>query len=218
MAIRSLGVTASIVSALVGSSVTTAGEGVLPICSLALHQEEVNRVEQELAVDLAASRLAAAESVFNMADQPREAEGVERMVYRKIKHERDVAEIEVKRQRLLLMRQEAEVELYVSICSPLGSDETTADRQTGRDEALRRYLQVDCHRIGKDLAIAEIDLTYLSEVLANVRELREHNEATNQDVIHAERDIEMAAKRVDHHGQRVRLCVSSGVGSGDGAQ
>ena len=77
---------------------------------------------------------------------------------------------------------------------------------------------MDCHRIGKDLAIAEVDLAYRNELLASVRDLRKHNEATRQDVIRAERDIEMAGKRVDHQGRRVRECVSSGVASGGGAR
>ena len=172
MGARHLGVTASILSALVASSVTTADETVHPICPLVLHQERVHRVERALAVDLAVSRLAAEDSIFALVDQLWENDAVERMVYLAVKHNRDVAEIEVKRQQLLLKRQEAEVEQYVSVCTPLGSEETEAGRRERRDEALRQYLQVDCHRIGKDLAIAEVDLTYRSEVLASVQDLR----------------------------------------------
>ena len=217
MGIRGLGVTASILSALVVSSVATADEAVQPICPLVLHQVRVERVERELAVDLAVSRLAAAESIFTLVDQLWENDAVERMVYLAAKHDRDAAEIEVKRQRLLLKRQEAEVEQYASVCSPLDSEETAADRRVRRDEAHRQYLQVDCHRIGKDLAIAEVDLAYRSELLTGVRNLRKHEETTRQDVIRAERNVEMARKRVDHHGRRVRECVSSGVASGGGA-
>jgi hypothetical protein len=38
--------------------------------------------------------------------------------------------------------------------------------------------------------------------------------ATAQDVIRAERDVEMARKRVERHGPRVRECVSSGAAAG----
>ena len=203
------GVTASILSALVVSSVTFADEAVHPICRLVLHQERVDRAERELAVDLAVSRLAAAESIFTLIDQLWENDAVERMVYLRAKYDRDVAEIKLKRQRLLLKRQEAEGEQYASVCSPPGSEATAA-------KAHRQYLQVDCHRIGKDLAIAEVDLTYRSELLASVLDLRKHGVATRQDVVRAERDVEMARKRVDHQGRRVRECVSSGVASGGG--
>ena len=82
MGARGLGVTASILSALVVSSVTTADEAVHPICPLVLHQERVHRVERELAVDLAVSRLAAEESIFALVDQLWENDAVERMLPR----------------------------------------------------------------------------------------------------------------------------------------
>ena len=218
MGIRGLGITASILGALVVSPLAAADEAVHPICPLVLHQERVDHEERELAVDLAVSRLAASESIFTLVDQLWENDAAERMVYLAAKHDRDVAEIQVKRQRLLLKRQEAEVEQYASVCSPLDSGETAPDRRARRNETHRQYLQVDCHRIGKDLAIAEVDLAYRNELLASVRDLRKHNVATRPDVIRAERDVEMARKRVDQHGRRVRECVSSGVASGGGAR
>ncbi len=212
MGVCGLGVTASILSALVVSPLATADEATHPICPLVLHQERVDHEERELAVDLAVSRLAASDSIFTLVDQLWENDAVERMVYLAAKHDRDVAEIRVKRQRLLLKRQEAEVEQYASVCSPMNSEETAADRRARRDAAHRQYLQVDCHRIGKDLAIAEVDLTYRSELLASVRDLRKHEVATRLDVIRAERDLEMVRKRVDHQGRRVQECVKSSIG------
>ncbi len=69
MEVRGLGVTASILSVCFVWSATTADEAVHPICPLVLHQERVDREELELAVDLAVSRLAAAESIFTLVDQ-----------------------------------------------------------------------------------------------------------------------------------------------------
>ena len=129
MGVRGLAFSVSMVVASVGSSVTAADEGIHPICPLVLHQESVDRVERELAVDLAASRLAAADAIFALANQPRENDAVERIVHLTAKHDRDVAEIELKRQRLLLKRQEAEVEQYEVACSAPGSDKTAVDRR-----------------------------------------------------------------------------------------
>ena len=214
MALRRIGLTVSILCAVVVTGVATADETVPSICPLILHQERVDGEERELAVDLAESRLTAAAAIFTLVEELLENDAVERMVYLTVKHDHDVAEIELKRQRLLLKRKEAEIDQYASVCSPAGSDETEADRRAGFNDARRRYLQADCHRIGKELAIAEVDLAYRSEVLASVRDLRKHTVATRQDVIRAELDVDMARKRVEGQRRRVQECVDSGVAGG----
>ncbi len=195
-------VKASVLSVLFVSSMVSAGEGAHLNCPLVLHQEQVEREELELAVDLAVSGLDAADEIFSLVDRLSESGMVERLVYLAVKHERDVAELEVKRQRLLLKRQEAEVEQYRILCSAEG-----AGRRSSLDEARRRYLQADCHRIGKDLAIAEVDLAYRDEVLESLRNLRESDVTTKQDIIRAELNVETARKRVEHRRRRVEACV-----------
>ncbi len=214
MALRRIGLTVSILCAVVVTGVATADETVPSICPLILHQERVDGEERELAVDLAESRLTAAAAIFTLVEELLENDAVERMVYLTVKHDHDVAEIELKRQRLLLKRKEAEIDQYASVCSPAGSDETEVDRRAAFDDARRRYLQADCHRIGKELAIAEVDLAYRNEVLASVRDLRKHAVATRQDVIRAELDVDMARKRVEGQRRRVQECVDSGVAGG----
>ena len=207
MGARGFGVSTSMLAALIVSLPAAAADSPHVICPLVLQQERVNREERELAVEIAEARLAAEESIFSLVDQLWNNDAVERIVYLTSKHVRDVAEIEVKRRQLLLKRQEAEVEQLEITCSSQGS---SADFES----AHRRYLQADCHRIGKELAIAELDLAFLSEFLASVQDLRKHGVATAQDVIRAERDVEMARKRVERHGPRVQECVSSGAAAG----
>lgn len=202
MRTRRLGVIAPILIALSVPSVAVADETFRLLCPLVLQQEQVDREEIELEIELADSRLAAAESIFALVDQLWETHMVERLVYLAAKHGRDVAEIEVKRQRLLEKRQEAEIEQFEIVCS---------GKTSGLEEARRRYRQADCHRIGKDLAIAEVDLAYRSEVLESIRDLRESNVTTQQAVIRAERDVELARERVDHQRRRVEACVASGI-------
>jgi hypothetical protein len=172
------------------------------ICTLILYQERRDLDEWELGVDLAKTRLAAAESIFELVDALWKEDLIERFIHLTAQHERDVARIDVKRQALLVKRQEALTEQFASLCSGDGSQET----QTRREEAYRRYLQADCHRTGKDLAIAEVDLAYLSEVLESVHDLRENDVATRQDVIRAEEDVENARRRVEHYAPRVNAC------------
>lgn len=192
-----------ILGALVVSSAAAADEAAHPICPLVQHRERVDAEERELEVELAETRLAAAASIFDLVDQLWKNDAVERLLYLAAKHDRDVAEIEVTRQRLLLKRQEAAVEQFTLVCSP-----PAAGHAARLDEARRRYAQADCHRIGKDLAIAEVDLAYRGEVLASLRDLRENDVGTRQDVIRAERDVEMARQRVDLQRRRVDECVS----------
>ena len=214
MRIRGLGIAVLILCGWGGVLPAFADDAVYRICSLVRHQEQVDREELELEVELAEAHGTAAESIFGLVDRLWESDAVERIVYLAARHERDVAVLDVKRSQLLLQRQEAEIEQLAGICSPLDSDETAEDRRVELEQAHRRYLQADCHRIGNDLAIAEVDLAYFSEFLASVNDLREHDVATAQDVIRAERDVEMARKRVERNGRRVQEGVDSGACAG----
>jgi len=216
MKMRGFRITASLLSVCFVWATTAAVETVHPLCSLVLHQEQMDREDQRLAVELAVSQLAATESILVLFAQLWEQDAVEEMVYLTAKRNHDVAEIQVRRQRLLLKRQEAEVEQYSSVCADPGSRETATHRRARLDEAHRQYLQIDCHRIGEDLAIAEVELAYSSKFLDSVQDLREHEFATEGDVIFAERNTELGRKRVDYHERQVRECENSGAVGGNG--
>lgn len=208
MRVRCLGVAASILSALAAASAVTADNVEHPECALILHEERAELEQWELAVKLAESRLAAAESIFALVDELWKDELIEQFLHLTAKHERDVAVIDVKRRKLLLKRQDALIEQFEIICSPPADKQAESDRVARREEARRRYLQADCHSIGKDLAIAEVDLAYHTEVLASVNDLRENGVATRQDVIRAEEDVELALQRIRHHAPRVQACIA----------
>jgi len=183
-----------------------------PLCPLVQHQVRAGLEERELDVDLAASRLDAAEAIFALAAELWKDELIERIRYLAFKHEKDVSALNVQRRRLLLKREEAKLDIYARFCSTSGNDGAA-----GIDEAQRRYEQADCHRIGKDLAIAEVDLAYLEEVLASVKDLRENDVATRDAVIEAEKDVEQARQRVKHRAPRVQACIDSGAAAGNGS-
>ena len=69
MKVRCLGVAASILSVLAATSAATADNVEHPECALILHQERVELEEWKLAVNLAVSRSAAAESIFALVDE-----------------------------------------------------------------------------------------------------------------------------------------------------
>ncbi len=209
MRARCLAVTTSILCVLAAVSAATADEIDHSVCTLVLHQEYDDLKEFELAVDIAESHLAAAESIFEVTDALWKEELTERFRYLTDKHRKDVAAIDVKRWELMLKRQQAFVEQLTMLCS-------SPDKQDNArlEAAHRRYLQADCHRIGKDLAIAEIDLIYFSEFLANVRDLRENDVATHEQVALAEAEVEKTRRRVEHHASRVQACIDSGAAAG----
>ena len=211
-----LGVAASILCALAAVSAAAADEVEPPICTVLLHEERIELEKWKLSVDVAEARLGAAESIFVMADALWKDELIERIRYLRFEHERDVAVIDVKRRALSLKQQEALTEQLAIHCSSAGDEQDEATRNARREEAHRRYLQADCHRIGKDLAIAEVDLTYLEEVLVSIRDLRENDVATREQVIRAEEDVDVARRRVEHHTPLVKACSDSGVAAGDG--
>jgi len=177
------------------------------LCELHLHQGKVRLDERTLDIELARSRSEAAEAIFKLVDQLWANDAVKRIVYVAAKHDRDVGQLELKRRELLSIRQEAEVEYHASLC-----DADVASEVRGRARA--RYEQADCHRIGKELAIAELGLAYHNELLASVLDLRENAVGTAQDVIRARRDVEFASHRVEHHARRVEACTQSGASAG----
>ena len=135
MGIRGLGIAVLILCGWGGLFPAVADDAVYRICSLVRHQEQVDREELELEVELARAHRSAAESIFGLVDRLWESDAVERIVYLAARHERDVAVLDIKRSQLLVQRQEAEIEQLAGICSPLGSDESEEDRRAELEQA-----------------------------------------------------------------------------------
>ncbi|NIM00582.1 MAG: hypothetical protein GTN89_06885 [Acidobacteria bacterium] len=173
-----------------------------PLCPIVQHQIQVNLEDRESDVALAESRLEATRAIFDMAEKLNKDGLIERIRYLAFKYENDTATIDLERRRLLLERHKAQRDIYVAFCSHSGDE-----RRTRIQAAQRRYEQTDCRRLGEDLAIAEIDLAYQKEVLTSVKDLRENNVATLDEVILAELDVEQARQRVEHYSKRARACA-----------
>jgi hypothetical protein len=177
-----------------------------PFCRLLLQEERNEREDLELAVDLAASDLAAAEQIYQLFEGLWKNDAVERLLYLRGKHARDVAKLDHERLLLLLDRQDALIVQLRLACSESSSGELSKDERLAYDRAHARYLKADCGRLTKEIAIAQVDLTYMQEFLNSVRDLRENDVATRQDVILAERDVEQARKRLEQGGLRTARC------------
>lgn len=200
---------ASVVVALTAISlaapVTSADGTIQRVCPLIVHQARMDRSDQVLAARLAAIRLGAAQSIFSLVDELWKNDAVERLVYLAAKHDRDVADIDLKRQQLLLERHEAELRQYEVLCT----------RSRELEQPVRAYLQADCRRVGKSLALAEVDLEYANELMASFKDLREEGVATQQAVIRTERDVALARQRAEHHGRLLQGCLESDNAAGN---
>lgn len=182
-----------------------ASEASNPLCTLVQHEERLDLEQMELVVGRAESRLAAAEQIFALVEALWKDELIERIAYLGYKHDRDVAVIDVKRQGLVLRRQEALLDIYENFCAS-GDKESEAERAARLEAAQRKYQQADCHRIGKNLAIAETNLAFHDEWLASVVDLRVNGVATAQEVILAEENVEVASREVRYHAPRLQAC------------
>jgi len=177
-----------------------------PLCALVQHEERLDVEQLELEAARAESRLSAAGQIFTLVDALWKDELIERIAYLGYKHDRDVALIDVERQRLVLQRQEALLDIYDNFCAS-ADEKSEAARAARMHAAQRKYMQADCRRIGKSLEIAETNLAFHTEWLASIADLREGGVATAQDVIHAEEDVDVARREVLYHGPRLQACM-----------
>ncbi|MHC4429967.1 MAG: hypothetical protein ACYS0D_15410, partial [Planctomycetota bacterium] len=112
------------------------------------------------------------------------------------------AKLEAARSVLLLERQDALIEQ----CDLLYDDAVSGGARSAYERAYVRYVKADCDNLSKDAEIAEVDLAYRKEVLASVRDLRENDVAPRQEVILAERNVDLARKRLGSGRLRTESC------------
>ena len=176
-----------------------------PLCRLLLREEQSERDDLELDVGLAGAELTAAEEIFKLLDRLWKDDAVERILFLAGKHKRDAAKIEQEHRALLVERQEALIDQYRLLCDA-SSGEISEEKRAAVERMYLRYLGLDCDRLAKEVAIAQVDLAYQQEVLKSVRDLRENSVATRQDVVLAERNVELARKRNEQGSRRVETC------------
>ncbi len=177
------------------------------ICRLVLQQEQVERDDLNLGLQLALTQVQAAERIHTLVEGLWKKDAIQRIVYLRAKHDRETAVIDHDRARLLLERQEAALEQYRLVCGAYSGDGTMSEpARRAASEAIRRYRSADCDVLAADERRAGADLSFFEEVLLSARDLRASDVGTEQDVILAERDVEMARKRQEDTRARVTRC------------
>ena len=187
------------------------------ICRFVLAEEQIERDDLELQFDLARSEFAAAEEIFALVDSLWKNDAIERILYLRAKHDRDATRIDVERLRFLVERQDAVIEHYRQLCAVLVQGDDSAERARSLESAYRRYRGAHCTVMRQEVALAEVDQVYLKEVLESVRDLRRGGVATRQAIVRAERNVEMAQKRLKQGSERLERCraeIAARGGSG----
>jgi hypothetical protein len=179
------------------------------ICQLVLEEERLERDDLDLNVRLTLSQMQAAERIHALLDDLWQKKAVERLLYLRGKHNREVTAIDHERARFMLERQDAALEQYRLVCEAFLGRETAGDKtRVAVDDALRKYRRANCDVLASDERRAGADLSYFEEVLLSVRDLRASDVGTEQDVILAERDVEMARTTQEQTRTRVARCRS----------
>ncbi len=181
---------------------------VWPVCGLAVVREEGTRDAFALDVELARSRLVAAQEVFELLADLWEGEATERMRYLDGKHERDAAKADLDRKTAWLARGEAYLTWLKTVCAGKQGS-TSGDFESVRREAEERYAAAECEVRRCDVEVARVDQEWSAIWLESIRDLREHSVATRPDVIEAEYGVHMAEQRMQAALARVRQCEPS---------
>jgi len=176
------------------------------MCLFLVERERSDRDDLALEVDLARSRLSAAQQIFDLLDGLWGEQAVERLLWLAGRHERDVARLEQSLAQQRLARQEAVVDQYAAYCAALVEGDAGKARGEALQERFTDYRRAECDGLATRAEIASVDLDYQKEWRASILDLRENNVATRQDVIRAERDVEMADRRLAALRARAASC------------
>jgi hypothetical protein len=183
-----------------------AQDGFAGLCPLFLQQMQTELEDLELAFQLDETQLEVAEEIFVLVDGLWQNDLFERLPYLSVKHRRDAAEVSLELARRRVGRQQAVVEQYRLACSARSAQEQTSDDRRALEEAHRRYLDADCQVRVLDVAVFEVDLEYHQEILTGARDLRQSDIASRQEVLFAERDVELTLKQLAQARQRTARC------------
>lgn len=185
---------------------TVAQDGFSGLCPLFLQQQQTKLEDLELAIQMDETLMEVAEEIFVLVDGLWQNDLFERLPYLGVKHRRDVADISLQQARRRLGRQQAAVEQYRLACSaPPAQEQTSGDRRA-LEEAYERYLDSDCEVRALDVAAFEVDFEYHQELLNSALDLRRSDIASRQQVLFAERDVQLTLQQLEQARQRVARC------------
>ncbi len=189
-----------LLAATFGSAVHAEDRSAL-LCRLLLEQARIEVGDHELAVQQAETERQAATEIFALVDGLWKKQLIERLIFLRARHNKDVTRLAVAREKNVLQRGLAERDQYSALCDG-------GDNRSGRsvDEAFRTYRETDCDLRGLNVEIAKVELVFRKEVRDSVLDLRQNDVATRQEVIAAERNVELVRQELENALARSRTC------------
>ncbi len=178
----------------------------LPLCSLMIHEEQLELEETELALALARTNFAAFEKIFKLIDKLWNSEVIERMVYLESRYDRDAARLTLDRAGLILERQMVLIEQYRQACETGEPEENQAIGSGSAPSFPAEYRKAHCDSLSKAAEAAAVNLEFNRVLLANVLDLRAGQVATQVQVILAELEVELEEKRLEDALRRTESC------------
>ncbi len=171
------------------------------LCRLLLEQARTEIGDHELAVQQAETERQAAAEIFALVDGLWKKQLIERLIFLRARHNKDVTRLAVAREKNVLQRGLAERDQYSALCGG-------GDNRSGRsvDEAFRTYRETDCDLRGLNAEIAKVELAFRKEVRDSVLDLRKNDVATRQQVIAAERNVELVRQELENALARWQAC------------
>lgn len=183
-----------------------ARDGDRSLCSALIQEEMLQLDEFELDVDIARAEFDARVRIFEMIDRLWEKQLIERMVYLESRYNRDSTHLQFEAADSVAVRQRALIARLRLACGLKESGPLPAAESDPGRAAARTYGKAQCDSLSKRLEAARIDQEFDRQFLANIRELRAGNVATQTDLILAELDVEKDDIRIDDATRRLEAC------------
>ena len=189
-----------LLAATFGSAVHAEDRSAL-LCRLLLEQARIEVGDHELAVQQAETERQAAAEIFSLVDGLWKKQLIERLIFLRAQHNKDVTHLAVAREKNALQRGLEERDQYFALCGG-------GDNPEGRsvDEAFRTYRETACDHRGLNAEISKVQLAFRKEVRDSVLDLRENDIATRQEVIAAERNVKLVRQELDNALARWQTC------------
>jgi hypothetical protein len=183
-----------------------AQEGFEGLCSLLRLQHRLELEDLELEVQHDETRLRVAEELYALVEGLWQNDIMERLPYMGVKHRRDAALVSLELSRQELERQHAIFDQYELACAPPSEEQRSSEGGGSIEEAFARYEVADCAVRELEVRAFEVDLEYYNEVLDASQSLRLNDVASRQQVLFAERDVEVTEQQLAQARRRVERC------------